>query len=66
MVKHRAFDFRYFLGAAAGLIIAWVAGALAYHKTGDTTFLPQPIELEAIASIFLAVIAIGIKHKEKE
>jgi hypothetical protein len=48
------------------LIIAWVTGASAYYKTGDAAFLPQLIELEAIASIFLIVIAIGIKYKEKK
>jgi predicted branched-subunit amino acid permease len=65
MTKYWAFDFRYFLGVAVGLIIAWVTGALSYYKTGNTTFLPQLIELEAIISIVMIVIAIGLKVRKK-
>jgi predicted branched-subunit amino acid permease len=65
MTNYWAFDFRYFLGVAVGLIIAWVTGALAYYKTGDTMFLPQLVELEAIVSIVMIVIAIGLKVRKK-
>ena len=65
MAKKQAFDFRYFLGVAVGLIIAWVTGSLAYYKTGSYSFLPLLIELEAIVSIAMIVIAIGLKIRKK-
>ena len=65
MTNYWALDFRYFLGVAAGLIIAWVTGLLAYYKTGSCSFLPQLIELEAIVSIAMIVIAVGLKTRKK-
>jgi uncharacterized membrane protein len=65
MAKYWTFDFRYFLGVAVGLIIAWVTGLLAYYRTGVCSFLPQLIELEVIVSIVMIVIAIGLKLRKK-
>ena len=65
MAGYWTFDFRYFLGVAVGLIIAWVTGLLAYYRTGACSFLPQLIELEVIASIVMIAIAIGLKIRKK-
>ena len=65
MANYWAFDFRYFLGVAVGLIIAWVTGLLAYYRTGSCSFLPQLIELEAGVSIVMIAVAIWLKARKK-
>ncbi|HII81834.1 MAG TPA: hypothetical protein HA269_00825 [Ferroplasma sp.] len=59
---------RYYIrGVGVGLIIAWVTGALAYWKTGNSTgsIIIELIELEFILSIIFLMISIFMKDKTR-
>ncbi|EQB74176.1 MAG: hypothetical protein AMDU4_FER2C00027G0016 [Ferroplasma sp. Type II] len=59
---------RYYIrGVGVGLIIAWVTGALAYWKTGNSTgsIIIELTELEFTLSIIFLMISIFMKDKTR-